>query len=108
MSIMETTVIDGVGVHKETGNVMFVISDHLDWSEEFEHLVLLQDKLNAYIAFIESGEINERYPIATGRAIEIVVYAKYNRSEKATEFYHVAGAQIAQIGITLRFELIDK
>lgn len=36
-----------------------MVCDHIDGSDEDAHLSLLQDKLNTYLAFIESGEVFE-------------------------------------------------
>ena len=41
-----------------------MIADHLDWENELQHLTLLQDKINAYVSFIESGQIYSVYPDA--------------------------------------------
>nr|WP_211171156.1 DUF6572 domain-containing protein [Bacillus sp. DNRA2] len=38
-----------------------MIADHLDWENELQHLKLLQDKINAYISFIESGQVYSVY-----------------------------------------------
>ncbi|WP_346426369.1 DUF6572 domain-containing protein [Bacillus cereus] len=32
-----------------------MIIDHLDWENTLQHLTLLQDKINAYVSFIENG-----------------------------------------------------
>ena len=66
MSIVETKVVDIIAVPEwEPENVILVITDHLEWgdkAQQGEHLLLLQEKINTYIAFIESGEILESYP----------------------------------------------
>jgi hypothetical protein len=55
-----------IGADRVTGDIILFICDHLPWSEDhqetLEHMYLLQEKLNKYIGFIESGEINARYP----------------------------------------------
>lgn len=43
------------------------ISDHLDWDDELEHIHALQEKINAYLRFVESGEILGKYPQAAGK-----------------------------------------
>jgi hypothetical protein len=67
MTVEETTTVDAVGVDPESGDVLLVLSDHLDWESEQEHLTVLQAKLNAYLRFIESGELVQKYPAAAGR-----------------------------------------
>ena len=57
MSVEEPAKIDFAAFDPKAGEVRLIISDHLDWTEEGEHLLLLQSKLNSYLAFVESGEI---------------------------------------------------
>ena len=38
------------------------ITDGMDWSDMNRHLLLLQDKLNTYIWYIDSGQYKEKYP----------------------------------------------
>lgn len=66
MSIMESNKIDAIAVDKENNRVVLMIADHLDWEYEGIHLKMIQDKVNAYISFIESGQIYEAYPKAKG------------------------------------------
>ncbi len=101
MSIIDKDKIDSIGIDKENGNVILGISDHLDWSNEYEHLIMLQDKINSYLNFIESGEIYESYPKAKDRNIEIMIYAKYDITEKEEEFFNFAYNTIVESGFSL-------
>jgi hypothetical protein len=64
MGVQQTTVIDAIGIDKVTGAVHLTIADALEWGAS--HLRLLQEKLNAYPAFVESGELHSAYPSAAG------------------------------------------
>lgn len=108
MSIIDKDKIDSIGINKENGNVMIAISDHLDWSNEYEHLIMLQDKLNSYLSFIESGEIYESYSKAKDKDIEIIIYAKYDITEKAKEFLNVAYNRIVEAGFSLSCEVVGE
>lgn len=63
MSMTETNVVDIIAVPDwEPENVVLVITDHLEWgdkAQQGEHLLLLQEGMNTYIASIESGELLE-------------------------------------------------
>jgi hypothetical protein len=60
--------IDFVTGEQKTGDMILTISDHLDWDEdEGEHLLVLQNKLNTYLEFIESGQIYAKVPQAVGK-----------------------------------------
>ena len=67
MSVDQTDTVDFVTIDKASGDLWLTISDHLPWDEnEGNHLVLLQNKLNAYLRFIESGEVFEKVPDGKG------------------------------------------
>jgi hypothetical protein len=89
MSVAEAGVIDMWGIPDwDKSKIELVITDHLGWDvqDEMEHLLVLQEKINTYIAFIESGEINEAIPAAVGKAPIIRVVGKYALSQQAEAF----------------------
>jgi len=49
-------------------------------------MLILQEKINAYLGFIESGEIYQSYPKAAGRDIAIQVVRKYPMNSEAEAF----------------------
>ena len=104
MTVEEPSKIDFNVIEPQSGDMRLVIADHLDWKEEGEHLLLLQNKLNSYLAFIESGEIYAKLPKATGRKIVIEVVGKFPLSDEARKFYGLAGKAIEDAGFSLRFE----
>jgi hypothetical protein len=55
MTIEDAGVVDAATIR--AGSVVLVISDHLDWVDERQHLLMLQGKINDYISFVESGEV---------------------------------------------------
>lgn len=106
MSIEHET-IDFASIEKLSGDLCLAISDHLPWSEnEADHLVLLQNKLNTYLRFIESGEIFSKLPEAKGRNIIIKVVGKFALSEEAKIFFEKARSAIEEAGFKLEFTLI--
>jgi hypothetical protein len=105
MAIDQTAKIDAIGVDWRSGGVVLTISDHLPWTNVTDgHLELLREKLNAYLAFIESGQLIEVYPDAAGRQVVINVVGKYDLSASASEFFKNATATISAAGLTLQFE----
>jgi hypothetical protein len=104
MTVEDVDKIDFVTGERKTGDLILTISDHLDWDEnEGEHLLVLQKKLNAYLEFIESGQIYTKVPQARGRKIVIQVMGKFPLSEEARKFYRLAGKAIEDYGYSLRF-----
>jgi hypothetical protein len=107
MSIDQPDVIDVIGSDPATGAAILCISDHLDWDDEAGHLQLLQDKINAYLRFIEGGELDELYPTATERTATIQVVGQYEQPEIAQAFMREAGKIVSQAGYDLRFRQLD-
>ncbi len=102
MTVEQTDVIDAIGVDKETGELVLTVSDHLEWSDE--HLLLLQEKLNLYIDFIEAGELLDVYPDSKGRQVSINVVCKYSPDIKSSAFLSKVGSIVEQSGVKFSFE----
>jgi hypothetical protein len=58
MSITETNKIDIIATHASSSIVKLVITDHLSWEDFDSHAQMLEDKINTYLTFIESGQLN--------------------------------------------------
>jgi len=107
MSIDQTDAIDFATIDKASGDLWLTISDHLSWEEnEGNHLILLQSKLNAYLRFIESGEVFKKVPDAKGRGIVINLVGKFPLSQKADLFFGKARAAVEGAGFRLEFSLV--
>ena len=105
MAIDNADVVDFISIDPANDRVVLTIADHLEWGENTkEHSRLLREKLNAYVEFIESGELLENYPKAKGREVVVSVVGKYPLNEEASAFYQQASAAIERMGATLRFQ----
>ena len=108
MSIEQTDVVDSIGVGQESGEIILTITDHLDWkSSKQNHLLLLQEKINTYLAFVGSGELTETYPDAEGRVVVINIVGKYSLSDEARQFVDQASSVVSGTGTRLNFELFQ-
>jgi len=76
MSIEQAGVIDSIKTKDNETVCVVIIFDHLEWNDS-KHLIALQDKINNYLSFIESGEIYKHRPEAKTQAIEISIYCKF-------------------------------
>lgn len=108
MAIDNVEIIDLIGIDKRTDKVILTISDHLDWEDETSHILLLQDKINSYLRFIESGEIYESYPDAKNRAIVIQIVKKYSLTPKGEEFIRSAKCIVEDAGFDLVSGYLEK
>jgi hypothetical protein len=108
MSLMNLEVIDVISIDL-MGNVVLTISDDLMWNDDNEHLFALQSKINAYLVFIESGNIYQDYPNAKGRNIVINIVAKYEPNDNARIFLDKTKQILQAAGYSFKFSvLIEK
>lgn len=84
MSVEQTEKIDAVTIDFAAGDCILKIVDHLEWNES--HLLCLQEKINRYLRFVESGEVYVLHPAATSCDFKIEVTAIYAPDLRATEF----------------------
>ena len=84
MTVEQAKIIDLISLD-ESESVVLTITDHLEWSTD-DHLFHLQEKVNAYLAFIESGELLDEYPKATGKQVRIEVVCKFRPDDRAIHF----------------------
>ena len=102
MSIEQTDLIDIISIDRLTGEAILTMSDHLDWSDSATHLLLLQNKLNRYLAFVESGEIFQSYPKAQNRPIVFTIVFKFRPNEEGRAFLDKARPIVESAGITFQ------
>ena len=104
MSVDDSRIVDAIGVDRTSGEVILTVADHREWNDA-EHLELLQLKLNAYLAFIESGEIVESYPDARGRQIRIDIVCKFEPDKGAGEFLSHAQEAVRSAGFAISWRV---
>jgi hypothetical protein len=106
MSIEQPDIIDFVSIDEESGEAHLTISDHLAWDEnEGAHLELLQGKLNAYLRFIESGELLRKFPKVEGKFVVIDLVSKFEFSDEAKLFIGLASEAVQDAGFKLQYRV---
>ena len=107
MSVTDMNKIDAIGKSKTNDELDLLITDHLDWENEYEHLVILQDKINIYLGYIESKQFFVTHPNESvdGYVIEIVF--KNGITERCFKFLETIGNQLKQYKIRIRIEVYD-
>lgn len=61
MSVVDSMVIDGIALTEDKNGIVLLITDHLDWSEEYQHLMILQEKINMYLGYLEEKQYGDMY-----------------------------------------------
>ena len=105
MSIEQADVVDAIGIDTVTDEVVLTVTDHLDWLDLENHIFLIQEKLNAYLSFVESGEISESYPKANGRKIRVDLIGKYEIVREAEPYIEQMREVMKGAGVALRTRL---
>ena len=79
MSINDPNCIDIIATQPGTDVVRLIIADHLDWTDPEGHWRRLQEKLSAYVGFVDSGELARvtKPPLPATPKISIEVCALY-------------------------------
>jgi len=104
-SIDQTDVVDFISLDPKTDEISLAISDYLPWDEDAKmHMFLLQEKVNAYLRFIESGEVYEAYPAAKGRPLVIDVLGKYRMTREAEAFFRRVVDFLHSAGYRIQFQ----
>lgn len=112
MSIEDRKAVDFLAVESGDARIVLAISDHRDWSAPMEHLFALQEKMDSYAEFIESGQIWESATEKSGRpilpgsiSVEIKVFLKYGPPPLFFEFLGRAKEVFATLGVSVGHEL---
>lgn len=80
---------------------MLTISDHLPWDDVSKHLHALQEKIYAYLDFIEGGEVSQSFPEAAGRPLIIDIAMKHAAPSSAQWFFDKIRGPIEAAGVSL-------
>jgi hypothetical protein len=105
MSVDEPNRIDMLSFDPATREIVLTISDHLDWTNSTRHQEILQKKLNAYLAFVESGELHEKYPEAGSGRICLKIVLKFKPDKKGLLFLNRAQKVVESAGFRLEHHL---
>ena len=107
MSVVDTNRIDGIGISKDGQKLILLITDHLDWSHEYEHLIQLQEKLNSNIAFLESQQYEEIYPNKRFSWFCIEIHFMYELTSNCMKFIDIIKKQLIGQNISIDV-VVDK
>lgn len=110
MSVEDLKTIDYIGIPLESPHeVNLGIYDHLDWDASYdEHLYLLQEKINTYLVYIESGEIYQSFPPARQTTKKVIeVFFVYEPSSQADSFLNQVFDSLKELGIELKTRVVE-
>ena len=100
MGIDNLSVVDAISLDPQ-GFVVLTIFDGWDWIDEGEHLLLIQEKINLYFGFIQTGQVVENYPEAAGKKIHINHVMANPLPPQALELLRRANVAAAQLDVKI-------
>ena len=114
MSVVDNKTVDGVALTDDKNGIILLITDHVDWSDEYRHLVnwiriygyidfVEYEKINVYITFFEEKQYEEIYKeeeIAYG---VIEIHFLHNLTVNAEKFLQSVQNQVAELGIKIQY-----
>jgi len=105
VTISEGNKIDIVAARPDSRVVKLVIADHLPWDDVDTHSRLLQDKINTYLEFVESGQLSrlKEPKIPASPEIRITVAAQHRPTEEARKF--LARVEQFLLGVGIGFDV---
>lgn len=106
MSVLDRESVDGLALAQEGTELRLLITDHLDWSREYDHLVALQEKINSYIDFCEDHQYQQVYPNAAIKYAVFEIHFQHEPTEKAWRFLEQVQRQVNEMGITLECHIM--
>lgn len=110
MSVTNLEVIDLISINLN-GDAVLTITDHLEWDTGDSHLLVLQNKINAYLEFVENGNLYQNYPNASGRKIIIEIIVKYEpppSDKNIANFLHKTEDILRSAGYGFEFRVLTK
>ena len=112
MSIEDSNKIDFLAVEQGHSKIVLAISDHWEWAKPLEHIYALQEKMNAYAAFVESGQVWDSATKQCGRSVvpgsvpvEVKVFLRFEPPPIFFQFLAQAREAFASLDVSVTHEL---
>ncbi len=99
MGVENENQIDGARLHLEENQVELHLMHSLQWNDQT--LILLQNKVNTYLKFIESEEIYEGRDSWRGFDTVVILNTLYKISIDGHDFINASKKVFEQVGATL-------
>lgn len=84
LNIERTNTIDGIAYNEKDLKLVLLLADGMDWHDEKNHLLLLQEKINNYISYIEGKQYLQKY--SNVEQIEIQIKFLFKETDNCRKF----------------------
>lgn len=107
MSLEQTDKVDAMGLDQRTGHIVLTVADAWNWNDEIPHLLALQEKINAYFKFIETGQVWESCESDPAKILRVNVVFRYPPPASALEFLEKAASAAVQLQVLVSYEVFS-
>lgn len=104
MALADPEKIDFIGIAPD-GCCVLTIADPDPWEDPAAHIEALKAKLNTYMHFIRSGEIDRAYPDGQGAERKILVALREGPPPAGLAFLEEADATITGLGVSFSWQV---
>lgn len=110
MSITEVDKIDLVASRPDSNIVKLVVTDHLEWDDLDAHSLILQEKIDSYLYFVESGQLGDLAEPALPADIKVCITlaSLYPPPSEAEPLLQQIRDSLESIGILFEVEVRPK
>ena len=103
MSVTESDIVDGIAIGSDEKTLIMLITDHLGWEGEFEfdHFVILQEKINSYLRFIQSKQYNEVFSDREFDFFVIEIRFLHDITDNCYKFLNTVANQVEPLNVRI-------
>lgn len=106
-TILDEDKLDAFGFMDDGKTEVLFLFDHLDWEDGETHLKLLQDKLNTYLLFIQSGQKelprHHKKLLKHAERIVIMICFEFEPSKDCVENLAMGQKKVEPLNIELNY-----
>jgi len=106
MSIEDRTKIDIIGTMSNSPVVQLIITDPLKWDDVSSHTIMLREKVDTYLEFIDSGQLEllSEPSMPENPEIHILLATKYMPHKDAQPIIETLRTSLAERGVIFDHE----
>lgn len=106
--VAHPAVLDALAHDTRRDTLVLAMYESRPWTGDENHLLQLQEKLNAYASFILDGELSDTFPHLSSKPVEIQLRTRHHPDPLALGLLEQAREQLALQQITLQTVLVDE
>lgn len=108
MSLTQLDKIDTMTLDEQSGKVILSITDEHGWESPRDHLLILQEKINAYLSFIKQKEYLKIKPEYDGKDFVIMIISKLPYPKEGVAFLEKVQQALKPRGLCIDQRVLEE